>query len=162
MTASEARPSPRAVSEGYRRATQISSGGVIVRMDGERPEVCLIARQVEGRRRPIWGLPKGHIESGENPQQTALREVREETGLIGEAIRKLGVITYWFIVKEERVRFFKTVHFYLMRYVSGRTEDHDDEVEQAAWFPINQALRRLTYANERTIALRAKRLATLL
>ena len=148
----------RTASEGYRHETQVSSGGVIVRMDGERPSVCLIARRSEGRRRLIWGLPKGHVEAGEHPQQTALREVREETGLVGASIRKLGAITYWFSVKEEQVRFFKTVHFYLLRYLSGRPEDHDDEVEQAAWFPINQALRRVTYANERAILLKAKRL----
>ena len=157
MTVSHTHAPRRAASEGYRRATQTSAGGVVVRMDGERPSVCLIARRSEGRRRLIWGLPKGHVEPGEHLQQTALREVREETGLVGESIQKLGVVTYWFSVKEERVRFFKTVHFYLMCYVSGRTEDHDDEVEQAAWCPINQALRRLTYANERVMVLKAKR-----
>lgn len=146
-----ARRTPR---RRYRTATQTSSGGVIFRAQGGRTDICLIARRSAGRRL-IWGLPKGHVEPGEHLLQTALREVREETGLRGEPVAALGAITYWFAVPEERVRFFKTVHFHLLRFVSGRTEDHDHEVERAAWLPIDQARRRLAYANERKIVANA-------
>jgi len=131
----------------YRNARQISAGGVIVRdRDGQR-EVCLIARRTDAGL--IWGLPKGHVEPGEDLLTTARREVREETGLEGQPLRKLGAITYVFSVKQEAVRYTKTVHFYLLRYVRGSTDDHDDEVEEAAWAPFREAAKRLHYENER-------------
>jgi 8-oxo-dGTP pyrophosphatase MutT (NUDIX family) len=133
---------------------QVSAGGVIVREhDGQR-QVCLIARRTDAGL--IWALPKGHIEAGEDLLTTALREVREETGLEGELVRKLGAISYAFVVPDAQ-RYAKTVHFYLLRYVRGSTDDHDEEVEQAAWVPIGEALTRMQYENERRILRRADR-----
>lgn len=139
----------------YRTARQVSSGGVVIReQDGEH-QVCLIARRRDGEL--VWGLPKGHVEAGEDPLTTAVREVREETGLVGEVIAPLGSITYWFAVKQEQVRYFKRVHFYLMRYVDGDTRQHDHEVEAAVWVPLDEALRRMTYPSERAVLRKAQR-----
>ena len=134
-------------------AKQVSSGGVIVRPIDAGWEACLIARKRDAGD-IIWGLPKGHVEPGESLKDAGLREIREETGLSGEVIRKIGAITYWFVAKE-RVRYFKTVHFYLVRYERGRTADHDDEVEEAAWLPMTQAEERVSYNNERRILRKA-------
>ena len=127
-------------------------------------DLCLIARATD--RGLVWGLPKGHIEPGEQLEQTALREVREETGLTGEIVRKLGAITYVFSARpytdgpkpSASVRFVKTVHFFLLRYRDGQTSDHDDEVEQAEWFNADDATSKLAYDNERRILRKAQAL----
>lgn len=124
---------------------QVSAGGVIVREKGRTFEVALIGL----RGGSVWGLPKGLVEAGEDPQATALREVREETGLVGRPLGKLGEIEYWFFDKEEGARIHKTVHFYLLAYVEGNPQDHDFEVEEVRWYPIEEALRLMAYKNER-------------
>lgn len=138
-----------------RTGRQTSSGGVVFREHGGALEVCLIARRIDGKL--IWGLPKGHVEAGEELQATALREVREETGVHGEPITRLGSVGYSFTVRQEDIRYAKTVHFYLLRYRHGSLEDHDDEVEQAAWVPMREAQTRLFYGNERRILRKAER-----
>jgi len=119
----------------------VSSGGVIFR-SAPTLEVALISRWER------WYLPKGLIEIGETAETTALREVREETGLEGEIVKKLGKITYSFKRKE---LFFKTVHFYLMKYIRGTIENHDFEADKVAWFTIPDAIQALTYINEKKI-----------
>ena len=142
---------------GLRIARQVSSGGVVVKGAGADAQICLIARRVADK--VIWGLPKGHVEPGEQPQDTALREVREETGLIAEPITRIGSISYWFAVKDpEPLRYFKTVHFFLMRYLEGELVAQLDEIDDAAWVPINQALATMSYKNERRIVTKALRL----
>jgi 8-oxo-dGTP pyrophosphatase MutT (NUDIX family) len=121
-----------------------SAGGVIYRRGGGGVEVCLIQP-----RRERWALPKGMIERGEGPPEAALREVREETGLNGEIEGPLGQLSYFFFAGGSRVR--KNVDFFLMRFIDGNTDDHDGEVLEARWFPIDEAERRLAYANERRI-----------
>lgn len=124
----------------------VSSGGVIFRKVNGGFEVALVSR------RNIWCLPKGLIEANETAEETALREVREETGLKGEILGKIGEVSYTFFRNR---RYFKTVHFYLLKFVGGSTDDHDSEMDKVKWFPISDAVRVLTYVNERKIMRKA-------
>jgi len=131
---------------------EVSSGGVIFRRRDDSIEVALVAVK-DGK---VWCLPKGLIEKGEGEEETALREVMEETGLRGRIIRKIGDISYWYYVKEENLKCKKTVHFYLLEFVEGDTMNHSWEVDRAEWFEIDEALRRLSYKGEREILGRVK------
>ena len=129
---------------------RISSGGIVFRAVGATHEVALI-RVTRSGGDEAWALPKGWVEKGEDLERAAVREVREETGLEAKILRKLGEITYDFYSKADRSPVSKTVHFFLLEYLNGETDDHDDEVEEARWFPIEDAVRTLTYKNERAI-----------
>lgn len=134
---------------------EISAGGVVYRTRRGMIELALI------RVRDRWGLPKGQVEKGEGLQETALREVREETGLEGKIVEKLGDITYWYTNKTregEPVRIFKRVYFYLIRCVKGDVSRHDDEVDEVAWFPLAEALEKIYYPTEREMVQKAKAL----
>jgi 8-oxo-dGTP pyrophosphatase MutT (NUDIX family) len=127
-----------------------SAGGVVIR--GEDVAVIVpVKRGQDGQR--VLGLPKGHPDPGETPEQTARREVREETGLDAEPIEELGEIRYWYRGKRGRVH--KRVVFYLFEYRSGDIADHDSEIEEARWMPLAEAARALTYAGERDMVARA-------
>ena len=129
---------------------EFSAGGVVVRGD----EVAVIVPKKlspEGRR--VLGLPKGHPDEGETMQQAAAREVREETGLEAELSEKLGDVEYWYQRKGRRI--LKKVTFYLFEYRSGSVEDHDDEIEEARWMPLEQAARELSFPGEREMVKRA-------
>lgn len=149
--ASRGRPGPRLPVK-----RQVSAGGVVVRRGPPGIEVALTARKGG----TVWCLPKGLLEPDETPEQTALREVREETGLSGRLIEKLGEITYWYASKEEGARFHKTVHFYLMAYAGGDIRNHDFEVDEVRWFSGPEALAVLSYASEREIAQKALEVAS--
>jgi 8-oxo-dGTP pyrophosphatase MutT (NUDIX family) len=133
---------------------RISSGGVVFRPAGATCEVALIrVARADGH---AWALPKGWVEKGEDLEQTAVREVREETGLQAKVLRKLGEITYEFYAKPERSRVLKTVHVFLLECLGGNIADHDDEVEEARWFPFDDAVKALTHKNERDILEKAR------
>src|SRR5687768_16563775 len=122
--------------------TQSSAGGVAFRRTAQGAvEVALIAVGEKLR----WQLPKGTIEPGESPQNAALREVREEAGVETELLELLDAIEYWYVgdLHGRRVRFHKTIHFYLMRFISVDVADHDHEVREACWAPIDEALEQL-------------------
>ena len=129
-----------------------SSGGIVCRVTGKGIDVVLISVR-EGS---VWGLPKGAIDKNESLPEAALREVREETGLTAEILEDIGHISYWYFLKEKMNRIHKTVHFYLMRFISGSTDDHDNEVDEARWVPIDEAVNMLTYKSEREIMEKAK------
>jgi mutator protein MutT len=121
-----------------------SAGGVVVR--GEETLVIVPRRRgADGAR--VLALPKGHIDPGETALQAAVREVREETGVDAEPLRDLGEVHYFYRREGRTVP--KSVVFFLLRYVSGNTDDHDDEVEEARWMALAEAADALTYEGER-------------
>jgi 8-oxo-dGTP diphosphatase len=135
-----------------RAVREVSAGGVIYRKHGDSIEIALI--HVRHR----WGLPKGHIEEGERSDEAALREVREETGLEGQVRKRLGDIRYSYRHKTKTgkpIRIYKRVYFYLLRYLKGDVRDHDHEVDEARWFPIQEALSLLKFPTERRMVQRA-------
>jgi 8-oxo-dGTP pyrophosphatase MutT (NUDIX family) len=135
---------------------QVSAGGVVFRRSGDTIEVVLIA--VGEQRR--WQLPKGLVDRGENPEQTALREVREETGIDSTLLDSIDKIEYWYSGQSEnkRIRYHKIVHFYLLNFLSGNTKDHDQEVEEARWVEIDEAGSLLSFKNEKEIVGKAKKM----
>jgi 8-oxo-dGTP pyrophosphatase MutT (NUDIX family) len=142
----------------FRTKTEISAGGVAFRRQRRRIEVALISVGNERR----WQLPKGLIDKGEKPEDAALREVQEEAGIITRLMQPIEKIEYWYFAKQgdERVRIHKFVHFFLMEYVSGDVADHDHEVNEAQWFPIDEAVRNLAFKSEREVASKARELIT--
>jgi 8-oxo-dGTP pyrophosphatase MutT (NUDIX family) len=125
-----------------------SAGGVVVRGERGRQEIALAARRTR-KGDLAWGLPKGLVEPGEEPDRTALREVREETGLEAEVRAPLGDISYWYVWEGERVS--KRVTFFLMEAVGGDTALHDHEMEEVRWFPLTEAPQVATYRTEREL-----------
>ena len=129
---------------------QFSAGGVLVR--GE--EILLISPSGGDH----WQLPKGHIEPGETLEETAVREVREETGVTGRTVARLPEIDFWF-TQRGTTRVHKRVYLFLLLFVEGNSANFDrHEVHAATWFPWSEALERLTFANERQAVEEARRL----
>ena len=122
----------------------VSSGGLVYRKNNDNIEVVICGR-ITPR---LWGLPKGTPDPGETREQTALREVQEETGLEVEIKGFIDSIEYWFNGSREGVRCHKTVHFYLMTSTGGDLSLHDHEFDVARWFSVEEALDSLTYENE--------------
>jgi 8-oxo-dGTP pyrophosphatase MutT (NUDIX family) len=131
-------------------ADEFSAGGVVVR--GEDVVVIVpVKRAADGRR--VLGLPKGHLDGDETPEQAAHREVAEETGVQAELIDELGDVSYRYERRSRRIE--KVVRFFLFEYRSGDVADHDHEIEEARWIPLRQAARELTYEGERGMVERA-------
>jgi 8-oxo-dGTP pyrophosphatase MutT (NUDIX family) len=129
----------------------VSAGGVVYRLRDGRPEIVLVARPVTN----LWALPKGTPEPGESLEQTAIREVGEETGLLVDIVEPLTEIAYSFHVTDGRVRIDKVVHHFLMYATGGDVNQHDHEYDLVGWYGVNEALRLMTYDNERTVVERA-------
>ena len=134
---------------------EFSAGGVLVRRLRGRWMVAAI--RPGGRPHGLWALPKGQIDEGESGEETALREIAEETGATGRSLGKLGDVRYWFNWEGERI--FKVVSFFLVRYESGKLgeipEAFRHEVAEARWLPLDDAPRLLAYQGERRLAEKA-------
>ena len=131
---------------------EISAGGVVYRRDGDEIEIVLASRRTR-RGQLAWGLAKGGIEEDESMEDAAIREVREETGLLAEIEASLGETRYMYVWEDVRIR--KTVHFFLMRHTGGDVDDRDDEMEEIRWFSLERALKRAAYRGERDMLARA-------
>lgn len=150
---------------------EISAGGVVLRrMSGAWHIAVIEPRRDPAPTRPtakkksassLLALPKGLVDSGEKPDQTALREVREETGITAGLVTKLTDIKYFYVRSwGDQERVFKIVSFYLLRYESGQIDeispDMRIEVQRALWLPLEEALSKLSYRSERDVVRRAR------
>jgi 8-oxo-dGTP pyrophosphatase MutT (NUDIX family) len=140
---------------GVRTRREVSAGGVVYRREGDSVEVALASRRTR-RGDLAWGLPKGLIEEGETPETAAVRETLEETGLETELEGALGEISYFYVWEGERVA--KVVHFFLLRQTGGDVANHDFEMEDVVWFPLQEAERKASYKGEREVLARAAKL----
>ncbi|HZT85679.1 MAG TPA: NUDIX domain-containing protein [Gaiellaceae bacterium] len=126
-----------------------------------RGRPMLAAIRPQGREH-VWALPKGRIDAGESAAETAIREVREETGVEGRLVEKLGDVRYVYTARWEGAsgeRIFKVVSFFLLRAGRGRIGEIDEamriEVAEARWLPLEEAPRLLAYGGERQMAAKA-------
>lgn len=146
--------SPPRASRSVRRlpaVEEVSAGGVVIDVNDGLAWIALIARHNRAGKLE-WCLPKGHVEPGETLVETAVREVAEETGIVGQALLTLGTIDYWFTTPKFRIH--KRVHHYLLEAVGGSISvegDPDHEAVDARWFRLDTVHRYLTFPNERRI-----------
>ncbi len=136
---------------------EFSAGGVLVRRIRGRPLVAAIRPQ--GKPAGTWALPKGNLDPGESPAETAVREVLEETGVHGRLVEKLGDVKYTY-VRRDGARVFKIVSFFLLRAGHGRIGEIEErmrvEVAEARWLPLEEAPRLLAYGGEREMVAKAR------
>jgi 8-oxo-dGTP pyrophosphatase MutT (NUDIX family) len=131
-----------------RAALATSAGGVVVSAEGNRQSLVVGMRR-RMRDAVTWTLPKGTPDAGETLEQTALREVTEETGLEVRIVEPLAAIEYNFV--QDGTRIHKTVHYYLMEAVGGDLSRHDAEFERVRWVPFEEADALLSFATEREL-----------
>ena len=135
---------------------QVSAGGVVCRLANDGLEIVLC-----GRLQPkLWALPKGSPNPSETLEETALREVNEETGLEVKVLAPLGNIQYWYFRSQDSVRCHKTVHFYFMAPTGGGTSLHDPEFDVVEWFPVEEATSIMNYETEISMVKKAVEMAT--
>ena len=133
-----------------KRVEEISAGGLVVDKSGA---MGLLIGRIDKRGRTLWSLPKGHIEPGESPEEAALREVLEETGIKSSITRSLGVIDFWFMAEGKRIH--KTVHHFLFAEKSGDLQPQLSEVDEVKWFPLEDIAKTLAYPDERKLIQRS-------
>ena len=131
----------------FKKAKEISSGAVVFRKYDNGYRVVLAHK----RKLDIWCLPKGKMEAGETREQTALREVEEETGVKGQITAYLDEVHYNYTDKRRGLALDKTVYFFLMEYGSGNFDSHDHEMDMVSWFDLGEAKKIAGYKSERRI-----------
>ena len=142
-----------------KRVDEVSAGGLVVDTTGTMG--LLIGRydlKDETGKRVLWSLPKGHIEEGETPEQAAIREVAEETGITSSITKSLGVIDFWFMAGGKRIH--KTVHHFMFTEVGGTLLAQESEVDEVAWFPLSEIVDRLAYPDEKKLIARTAELTS--
>ena len=147
------RPAKGPAKSYAKRVDEVSAGGLVIDHSGKNG--LLIGRRDHkdaSGKRILWSLPKGHIEEGESPEQAALREVAEETGIESAIERSLGVIDFWFMAGGKRIH--KTVHHYLFRETGGLLAPQESEVDEVGWFPLAEIVDRLAYPDEKKLIAR--------
>ncbi|MBI3746696.1 MAG: NUDIX hydrolase [Chloroflexi bacterium] len=138
-----------------RTTTATSAGGIVYTVDGGRPYLVIGLRRREGDRRGgTWTLPKGTPDPGETIEATAIREVREESGLQVRIVEPLPSISYRFM--QDGTRIHKTVHYFLMEPTGGDLANHDREFEQVRWVAFDEAPGILTFETERALVATAQ------
>ena len=136
-----------------KRVDEVSAGGLVIDFSGSRGLLIgRIDQKDVSKARLLWSLPKGHIEIGESPEDAALREVLEETGIESQISRSLGVIDFWFMAGGKRIH--KTVHHFLFSEIGGVLAPQVSEVDEVAWFPLTQIVERLAYPDEKKLIAR--------
>jgi ADP-ribose pyrophosphatase YjhB (NUDIX family) len=147
------RPAKGAAKSYAKRVDEVSAGGLVIDHSGKNG---LLIGRIDHKdstgKRILWSLPKGHIEEGETPEQAALREVAEETGIESAIERSLGVIDFWFMAGGKRIH--KTVHHYLFRETGGLLAPQESEVDEVGWFPLAEIVDRLAYPDEKKLIAR--------
>ena len=131
---------------------ETSAGGVALRIENGKPYVAVILRRNRSGKKEVC-LPKGHLERGESAMDAAIREIAEETGVRSRVIRHLSSVDYWFSGSSTRIH--KRVHHFLTEYIDGEITaefDPDQEAEDAIWLDLRDAVRSLSYGNERRVA----------
>lgn len=129
-----------------------SSGGLVIQAINGEWETLLVGSGIP----PKWRIPKGMVAEGETLEQTAIREVSEETGLTGAIIRQIGTAEWTYLYEGEY--WDETVFFYLLQYIGGDINRHDKEFDEVKWFPLDAAAKVLFYSNEAAIAANASRM----
>lgn len=133
-----------------KRVDEVSAGGLVIDTTGTMG--LLIGRydhKDASGKRVLWSLPKGHIEEGETPEQAAIREVAEETGITSAITKSLGVIDFWFMAGGKRIH--KTVHHFIFTEVGGILLAQESEVDEVSWFPLAEIVDRLAYPDEKKL-----------
>jgi ADP-ribose pyrophosphatase YjhB (NUDIX family) len=146
-----AQPKRAEVKRPYaKRVDEVSAGGLVIDTTGTMG--LLIGRydhKDASGKRVLWSLPKGHIEEGETPEQAAIREVAEETGITSSITKSLGVIDFWFMAGGKRIH--KTVHHFMFTEVGGTLLAQESEVDEVSWFPLSEIVERLAYPDEKKL-----------
>ena len=137
-----------------KRVDEVSAGGLVIDTTGT---LGLLIGRIDNKdatgTRLLWSLPKGHIEEGETPEEAAIREVSEETGITSSISKSLGVIDFWFMAGGKRIH--KTVHHFLFSETGGTLAPQVSEVDEAAWFPLDQIVEKLAYPDEKKLIARS-------